>query len=272
MQSFPIQNNYRLFDISGPENEDISIGGVTIPNDLVLKWISKCKCTRGDVVGQLETLRDIGASTVLTRNIAAVDPAGAQEYPILFYRGDINLLNQPSVAVVGTRAPSPDGVKRAEKVASTLVEMGFGVMSGLAKGIDAVAHETALKLGGKTIAVLGTPINEIYPAANKGLAERIVASGNIVLSPAMPYEHTGNYLFPRRNRLMAQLAEATVVIEVGSTSGVVHQAAECLRKRKKLLFLKSIAESEHAKWVGNFIRSGAQIINKADDLREVLRG
>lgn len=272
MQATQVRNNYLLFNSSSHEDEDIQVGNIFLPNLLVKKWISKCKCPTRTIIEQLEELNQSGVSTTVAQGIHGLDLSDAQEYPVLFCKGDLNILKKKSIAVVGTRSPSNDGLCRARKVSSMLIEMGYVVMSGLAKGIDTAAHETALKMNGKTIGVLGTPVNVIYPASNKTLADQMISNGNLIISPSMPYEESGHYLFPRRNRLMAQLSEATVVIEVGSTSGVAHQAAECVRKKKKLIFLKSVAESTHAKWVAGFIKSGAIVVSDASELYEVLRG
>ncbi|MBI1860146.1 MAG: DNA-protecting protein DprA [Deltaproteobacteria bacterium] len=193
----------------------------------------------------------------------------SKEFPQVFYRGDISLLDRASVSVVGTRTPSELGKTRASKIASLLVQLGYVVTSGLAKGIDAVAHKTALDKQGKTIAILGTPIHKIYPAENKALADQIAKNG-LMLSPSLPHEESGKYLFPRRNRLMALLSVGTIIIEAGPTSGVVHQAAECLRQKRKLIFLKSLAEDKRLPWVDGFLKSGAKILEHPDQLRELL--
>lgn len=100
-----------------------------------------------------------------------------KEYPYLFARGDLSLLGEKVISVVGTRNPSSEGTARAKQIAKVLVESRFVIMSGLAKGVDTAAHQTTLQHGGKTIAVLGTPIHKIYPAENKGLAEQIARQG-----------------------------------------------------------------------------------------------
>jgi DNA processing protein len=192
----------------------------------------------------------------------------AKEYPYLFYRGNLELLSSPVVSIVGTRNPTLDGIDKAARVATTLVNEGYVVMSGLAKGIDTIAHETTLKLKGKTIAVLGTPLTRIYPAENKKLANEISTTG-LLLSPSLPDETFGKRLFPRRNKLMARLSIATIVIEAGETSGVIHQAAECQKQGKKLIFLKSFAEK--TVWANSFVKNGAHVIDTPKDLKELLK-
>ena len=193
-----------------------------------------------------------------------------KEYPLIFARGDLDLLNQPIISIVGTRSPSSDGRARATQIAKLLVKEGFVIMSGLAKGIDTVAHSVALQNNGKTIAVLGTPIHKIYPAENKILAQEISEKG-LLLSPSLPHEEHGRFLFPRRNRLMARLSLATIIIEAGPTSGVIHQAAECLRQKRKLILLKSVADNSSLPWVEGFLKSGANVIENPAQLIELLK-
>lgn len=214
----------------------------------------------------------------LTKNLASLVPTKlmdelvngySTEFPQIFYRGDISFLKTPAVSVVGTRQPSELGKARTAKISTLLVEKGFVVLSGLAKGIDTIVHQTVLDRNGKTVAVLGTPLHKIYPAENRKLAEDIATKG-LLLSPSLPHEETGKYLFPRRNRLMALLSVATIITEAGPTSGVIHQAAECLRQGRKLILLKSLVENKRLPWVDGFIKSGAKILESAEQLTELL--
>lgn len=186
----------------------------------------------------------------------------------LFYKGDIELISRPAVSIVGTRNPSKKGVDTAKAIAGAIVNLGIVVVSGLAKGIDTVAHQETLNSNGKTIAVLGTPIHKIYPAENKILAEDISEKG-LLLSMNMPHEEKGQYLFPRRNRLMALMTNATIVVEAGETSGVIHQAAECMRLKKRLIFSKSLVEQNYD-WVEKFIKSGAIVAESLNHLKHIL--
>jgi DNA processing protein len=193
----------------------------------------------------------------------------AIDYPLIFAKGEESILRKRCVSVVGTRNPTQEGKLRAARVARTLVDLGFVVMSGLAKGVDTVAHTAALESGGLTAAVMGTPIHKIYPAANKGLAERIATHG-VLISPAKPHEEKGRYLFPRRNRLMALFSEATIIIEAGETSGVVHQAAECTRQNRKLILLKSLLDEQGPSWAKSFLENGADVAAAPEDLKVIL--
>jgi DNA processing protein len=214
-----------------------------------------------------EYLRQWNAKVIPGESLHGNFPSLHTHFPTLFYKGDLEILRRPGISVVGTRNPTPEGVIRARRVTSILVDMGFVIISGLAKGIDTVAHQTALEMGGHTVAILGTPIHKIYPAENRGLAQEIEAKGGLVLSAAAPHEETGRYLFPRRNRLMAMLSRATIIIEAGETSGVIHQAAECQRQQRLLLLLKSLADNPQLSWPAGFIKSGALVVDSPEDLR-----
>lgn len=194
-----------------------------------------------------------------------------KDYFPLFYLGKLScLFHMPRVAVVGTRQPSEIGIARTKKLVKELCALNISIVSGLAKGIDAVAHSTALDLNATTIAVLGTPVHRPYPAENKDLYFKIVKQG-LAISPAKPHEQTGKYLFPRRNRLMALLCEATIIVEAGPTSGVIHQAAECLRQKKRLFILKSLAENEKIEWVSGFLKNGAEVLENPSQLYELAK-
>lgn len=194
-----------------------------------------------------------------------------KDYFPLFYLGNLKgLFHLPRVAVVGTRQPSELGIARAKKLTRELCNLNISVVSGMAKGIDAIAHSAALEANGTTIAVLGTPVHRPYPAENKDLYSKIIQRG-IVISSAKPHEQTGKYLFPRRNRLMAILCDATIIVEAGPTSGVIHQAAECLRQKKRLFILKSLADNHKIEWVSGFLNSGAEILESPDQLVELAK-
>ena len=153
--------------------------------------------------------------------------------PFLFVQGEFRESDLVSVAVVGTRQASEDGVRRAGRMARLLVQSRVTVVSGLAKGIDTAAHTAALEAGGRTIAVIGTGIRKCYPAENKELAERITGQGAVV-SQFWPDGHPASYTFPRRNVTMSGIAQGTVVIEASSTSGAKMQARLALEHGKKV--------------------------------------
>jgi DNA processing protein len=185
--------------------------------------------------------------------------------PFLFIRGDITEADLRSVAVVGTRKASPEGVSRAGRMARLLAEDGVTVVSGLARGIDTAAHRAALDAGGRTIAVIGTGINRYYPAENRDLADQITARGAVV-SQFWPDSPPTTYTFPRRNVTMSGIAQGTVVIEASSTSGAKMQARLALEHGKKVFLIKSL--TEHQDWARTYVDKRGAI--QIDDVTDVI--
>ena len=163
--------------------------------------------------------------------------------PVLFVRGTLGEQDRRAVAVVGTREASSEGLNLAQEIAMGLVAQGYTVVSGLAKGIDAAAHAATLNAGGRTIAVFGTPIETIYPAANRPLASRISATGACV-SQFLPGVRVGRWSFPARNLTGSGLSLATVVVEASETSGARHQAEAALKHGKRVFLVESLVTSQ----------------------------
>ena len=196
---------------------------------------------------------------------------------LLYFQGSWELIHTRSVAVVGTRDPSPEGRVRARKITKALVEDGFTIVSGLAKGIDSVAHRTAIEEGGRTIAVLGTPLDEHYPSENAEL-QALLAHQHLVISqvPVERYSaqnpRTNRFFFPERNKTMSALTEATIIVEAGETSGTLVQAREALKQGRKLFILNSAFEDERLTWPKRFEDQGAIRVRDFDDVRQRLVG
>src|ERR1700761_3353343 len=137
---------------------------------------------------------------------------------LLYYSGNLDYLSTKSVAIVGTRNPTPEGLKRATKMVKLLVKDNFTIASGLAMGIDTQAHTTAINEGGRTIAVIGTPLNTVYPKINEEL-QKLIAKDHLLISqvPFLRYSNQGingnRLFFPERNKTMSAISEATVIIE-----------------------------------------------------------
>jgi DNA processing protein len=165
----------------------------------------------------------------------------------LYFAGDLSLLSRPCVAIVGTRKVSDAGAKRARRLARELVQRGVVVVSGLAHGVDTCAHTGAIEHGGDTVAVIGTPLEKAYPADNADLQETIYRD-HLLVSQFAPGERTFKSSFPQRNRLMAALCDATVVIEAGESSGTLHQAWECIRLGRWLFVARSVVEDPSLEW------------------------
>lgn len=194
---------------------------------------------------------------------------------MLYFQGNWDLIHWPAVAVVGTRKPSPEGLERTATIARRLVEDDFTVVSGLAEGVDTAAHTAALEANGRTIAVIGTPLGEVYPKSNAGLQERI-AHEHLLISqvPVLRYEaqnfRTNRFFFPERNKLMSALTLATVIVEAGETSGTLVQAREALRQGRKLLIMNSCFERKDLTWPRRFEEQGAIRIHSYADVRREL--
>lgn len=200
-------------------------------------------------------------------------------YPVelLYFRGNWALASTPAVAVVGTRKPSGDAIERTRFLAKKLVEDGYTVVSGLAEGIDTAAHGAAVEAGGQTIAVIGTPLNHVYPKSNAALQERIARE--FLLISQVPVERydaqsykTNRFFFPERNKTMAALTEATVIVEAGETSGTLVQAREALRQGRKLFIMNSCFERGDLTWPARFEKEGAIRVRSYADVRRELVG
>jgi DNA processing protein len=210
---------------------------------------------------------------------------GTGEYPqtlrdadhpveLLYFLGAWELVNTRCVAIIGTREPSEDGKRRAAKLVRLLVADGFTIVSGLARGIDTVAHATAMAEGGFTIAVLGTPITECYPPENQNLQHKI-ADEHLVISqvPIVRYAQQHfrgkTHFFPERNATMSALTEATIIVEAGETSGTLVQARHALKQQRKLFILDSCFQNPALSWPHTFAQHGA-IRATVDDINRHL--
>ena len=174
-----------------------------------------------------------------------VSPAG------WFYEGDATLLLRPCVAVIGSRAASPAGLLRARRLARELIRGGAVVVSGLAEGIDAAAHGAALGCGGRTVGVIGTPLERAYPARHR-LLQRHIAAHHLVVSPFPAGSKVTGANFPVRNRLMAALCQATVIVEASDKSGTLHQARECVRLGRPLFVCANQVNDPALHWPARF--------------------
>ena len=187
----------------------------------------------------------------------------------LWYRGDLDLLNGPMVSIVGTRNPSTEGIARTQRLTRSAVEAGWVVVSGLAMGVDAVAHQTTLDLGGRTIAVLGTSIDLCYPKEHKDLKTRIEQHG-LVLSQFPVGTNVSRGSFPTRNTLMAALSALTLVVEAGEQSGTRHQVRSAIKMNRLVGCLRSLADTPHP-WIKEVLSSDCgRVIATDDDLISVL--
>lgn len=211
---------------------------------------------------------------------------GAGEYPeklrdadypaeLLYFQGNWDLTSTRCVAIVGTRKPSEEGKRRAAKLARRFAKEGFTVVSGLAQGVDTVAHTTAIEAGGQTIAVLGTPITNYYPTGNMALQQRI-ADDYLVISqvPIVRYSrqtfHGNRFFFPERNVTMSALTEATVIVEAGETSGTLIQARHAIQQGRTLFILDSCFRDPKLTWPAKYVERGAIRVADFDEVMKHL--
>jgi len=179
----------------------------------------------------------------------------------LYVAGDTSILHEGArVSIVGARKASREGLRRAAKLASLLAQRGIVVVSGLAEGIDTSAHESAIKHGGRTIAVLGTPLDQVYPKKNAELQHTIIRDHLAVSQYPLGYPVQPKN-FPLRNRTMALLSDATVIIEATDTSGSLHQGWEALRLGRLLFVTKSVAENPALTWPEQMLHYGARVLS-----------
>jgi DNA processing protein len=189
--------------------------------------------------------------------------------PFLFYRGELRNDDARAVAVVGTRLPTPKGLDRASEMAKLLAQHDVTVLSGLAKGIDTAAHTACLDAGGRTISVLGSGINQVYPKENEQLAETISTRGAVV-SQFWPDSYPAKFTFPRRNVVMSGMGQGTVVIEASETSGAKMQARLALQHGKRVWLLRSLYE-EHP-WARMYAdERGAKVVETVEEIVSDLR-
>lgn len=186
----------------------------------------------------------------------------------LDYGGEFDLMCEGRrVSVVGSRDASEEGVRRAKIITSILVKKNITVVSGLAKGVDTVAHTTAIRKGGKTIAVVGTPLDVVYPKENTGLYNYI-KDNHLVISQFKSGDIVSPKNFPIRNRTMALISDATIIIEAKERSGTIHQGWEALRLGRQLFIMQNIKDKKYT-WVEEFEKYGAQIIDR-DNVEDIL--
>lgn len=229
-------------------------------------WIEPALAWAGEAGNHILTLADEAYPRTL---LDITDP------PVLLYvKGDLALLQNPALAIVGARTATAQGESNAEAFARHLAVQGFTIVSGLASGIDTAAHRGALAAGkdaASTVAVIGTGIDRIYPARNATLAREIAASGAIVSEFPLgtpPLQHN----FPRRNRIIAGLAQGVLVVEAALNSGSLITARLATETGREVFAIPGSIHSPLARGCHRLIRDGAKLVETAEDVVEELRG
>lgn len=189
---------------------------------------------------------------------------------LLYVKGRIELLQQPAIAIVGSRQATSEGIQNATQFATTLSQSGLTIVSGLALGIDGAAHQGALHGVGSTIAVVGTGANLVYPAAHHALAHQIAEQGCIVTEyPLGTSAQAGN--FPRRNRLISGLSQGVLVVEASVASGTLITARMAVEQGRDVFAIPGSIHSPLSKGCHRLIKQGAKLVESAQDIVEELR-
>jgi DNA processing protein len=196
--------------------------------------------------------------------LAIADPP-----PVFCYAGRRELLRRPAIAVVGSRNATPQGTEHATAFAATLSAAGLTIVSGLATGIDAAAHRGGLSADGRSIAVVGTGLDRVYPAANSALAQRLAQDGGLLSefplgTPPLPEN------FPRRNRVISGLARGVLVIEATLNSGSLITARLAAEQGREVFAVPGSINSPFSKGTHRLIRDGAKLVETAQDVLEEL--
>lgn len=206
---------------------------------------------------------------------------GDQDYPplleeteqaprFLYIRGKKSLLfEKRTVALVGSRQASDKAKENTKRLTARLGDNGITIVSGLAKGIDVTAHVEALRRGFNTIAVIGTNLNQYYPAENKEVQMMIEKKG-LVVSQFSPANKTERWFFPLRNGVMSGLSLATVIMEAGETSGALKQADFALKQGREVLIPRSALEIKSISWPAKYVEKGAKVVTSPKDVLEKL--
>ncbi len=199
------------------------------------------------------------------KNLQGID----QPPPVIYCKGEMIDSDEWAVAVVGTRNVTTYGRQVTDEISRKLVRNGVTIISGLAKGIDAIAHQVAIDEGGRTIAVLGSGVDRIYPPENSRIAEKITKQGAVIsdYAPGTPPEAVN---FPPRNRIISALAKAVIVIEADETSGALITAAFAVEQGKELFAVPGNIHSRQSKGTNRLIQNGARLLMDGNEVLELL--
>lgn len=200
-------------------------------------------------------------------------PTNLKEIPdppgILYSRGKIIPADSIAIAIVGTRHASKYGIGQAENFATGLARAGFTIVSGLARGIDTVAHQAALDAGGRTIAVLGSSVTNLYPPENKRLAEDIAKSGAVISEAPLDSKPKGSS-FPQRNRIVTGLSLGVIVVEAAARSGALISAHHAMEQNREVFAVPGRVDSRTSSGCHHLIRDGAKLVEHVDHVLEEL--
>lgn len=192
--------------------------------------------------------------------------------PLLFVKGDPSCLQQPCISIVGTRRPTYYGKCVVTKIVEPLAKQAITIVSGLAYGIDTLVHQTTCQAQGKTVAILGSSIDEknFYPQKNLSLAKTIIETGGAILSEFPPETPPKKHFFPFRNRLIAGISFATLVIEAAKKSGSLITAKAALESNREVFAVPGPITSAFSVGPNNLIKMGARVLTEAEDILSLM--
>jgi DNA processing protein len=188
----------------------------------------------------------------------------------LYYQGKFPTSRRPSVAIVGTRKPTSYGKEVTTRFAEELARKGVVIVSGLALGVDGIAHRAALDAGGTTLAVLACGLPEIYPASHKSLAKEIIEKGGAVMTEYEPHTLARSHYFLERNRIVSGLADAIIITEAAARSGTMNTAAHALEQGKEVFVVPGNITSPMSHGCNQLIKQGATPLTSSDDIIAVI--
>lgn len=222
-----------------------------------------------EVRSELERIAELGAEIVPftdgrypSRLRAIADPP-----PMLYLKGELRPEDDRAVAVVGSRSASEYGLKTTREICGSLAELGFTVVSGMARGIDGQAHRSALAAGGRTIAVLGSGVDVVYPPEHKALYGEICARGAVLSELSMGTPPLPSH-FPARNRLISGVTLGTVVVEATEKSGSLITASLAAEQGREVFAVPGAAGASRSRGTHQLIREGAKLVERAEDIVE----
>lgn len=188
----------------------------------------------------------------------------------LHYIGKLPEERITSVAIVGTRKPTPYGKEIGHMLAYELAKRGIIIISGMALGIDAIAHRGALEAGGTTLAVLGNGLDTIYPSSHKDLAKQIIERGGALISEYPPEELARPHYFLERNRIVSGLSDAIIVVEAAARSGTLNTAAHALEQGREIFAVPGNITNPLSSGCNSLLKQGAHVVTKVEDILEVI--
>lgn len=266
---------YKLLECYGSpeavleESPDNLVNKGLLPPKLADRF-QKCSL-KEDAERQLQRAFDLDV-TILTLTDPRYPPLLREIFvppPVLYVRGEVSVLERHAVAVVGARSPTVYGKRATSIISEELVEQQFVIVSGLARGIDSVAHESALKAGGMTVAVLGSGVDTITPRSNESLGQKIIRNGCLISE--FPFETIPEpFNFPRRNRIISGCAAAVVVVEAGEKSGSLITARYALQQGREVGAVPGPIYSPLSRGTFNLIKEGAVPVRSGRELAESL--